>query len=162
MSFFLYLLATMAFMFIAINIVITYKKTILKRNGKPYLIRWTIFKTIHYSIKIHKLLMSDPADMHDHPWNYTAIILYGGYIDHSNTSKHYKPGSIITRKAHVPHYLELPEGQKCSYSLIITSRKYRDWGIHTNQGWIDSRQRPLYSKLSEPIMESSDYGIDGF
>ena len=145
-----------------------FKKKILYRDknfiqlGKeiickvPYLIRYTLFTCKYFSIKIHKILISDPSDMHDHPWDYISIILWGGYYEETlitekehiyhreNSSiinsverlnntfhykKWYKPGSILIRKGDAPHRLIIPEG-KFAISLIFTSYKYRLWGYH--------------------------------
>mgnify|MGYP003448137758 CR=1 FL=1 len=35
----------------------------------PYLVIYTLFTCKWFSIKIHKILISDPSDMHDHPWD---------------------------------------------------------------------------------------------
>lgn len=51
-------------------------------NGRElYLIRWTLFACRYFSIKIHKILLSDNDDLHDHPWNFLSIILWGGYFE---------------------------------------------------------------------------------
>lgn len=128
----------------------------ITRGGKPYLIRWTLFTIPRlFSIKLHKTLMSDSADLHDHPWSYISIMLRGGYweyrgwnipIQDVDTGKiegsgygiikeWYGPGSILIRKADRPHRLEIPEGKSC-WTLIFTSYKWRKWGFETKQGWI--------------------------
>jgi len=129
-----------------------FKKKILYRDknflqlGKevtckvPYLIRYTLFTCKYFSIKIHKILMSDPSDMHDHPWDYISIILWGGYYEETlkkayvgftsdTIIKWYPPLSILIRKGNAPHRLIIPEG-KFAVSLIFTSYKYRLWGYH--------------------------------
>lgn len=122
------------------------KKTILKRNGEPYLIRYTLFKCKWFTIKIHHVLISDPAELHDHPWNYISFILWGGYYEETkrvsnypecykdkiNTAYYrniqwYPPLSILIRNGSQPHRLILPEGKQ-SISLIFTSKKWRKWG----------------------------------
>ena len=123
------------------------KKTILYREGNPYLIRYTLFKCKWFTIKIHKALMSDPADLHDHPWDYISLILWGGYYEATEevypmydpfeckqcnvalpTQKWYGPLSLLIRKGNIPHKLILPK-DSFSISLIITSSKWRDWGF---------------------------------
>ena len=138
----------MKILFILLGFIIgRAKKTTLKREGKPYLVRITLFSCPWFSIKLHKALMSDPAIPHDHPWNYMSIILWGGYweetlqqgIAAAETSyiikKWYGPGSILFRKGDKFHKLIIPEG-KFSLSLIFTGRKWREWGFYDfYKGW---------------------------
>lgn len=136
------------------------KQTILYRGKKPYLIRTTLFSCPLFSIKIHKALMSDPGDLHDHPWNYLSIILWGGYYEETIATKSillfvnnnppidltknrqiikwYKPGSFLFRKGNIPHKLIIPEG-KHSISLIFTTRKWRDWGFIKDGRWYKNK-----------------------
>ena len=63
------------------------KRVITDRTGKvPYLIRYYIFlkdrKKFPFNITLHKVLVSDEPTLHDHPWNWGAIILKGGYWEH--------------------------------------------------------------------------------
>lgn len=121
------------------------KKTILKREGKPYLIRWTLLTTPWFTIKLHKLLMSDPVDLHDHPWSYMSVILWGGYNEvrvgaGTYSCKWFRPGSILLRKASSPHRLELLPKTKFSLSLIITTGKYRDWGFMKDGVMVSHKQ----------------------
>lgn len=122
------------------------KKILYRDQGKtPYLIRWTIFKCKWFSIKLHKTLLSDTADLHDHPWSYISLILWGGYTEVTLDNyglpidTWYKPGSILVRKADQPHRLIIPE-DKYSITLIFTSYRWRDWGFKTKEGWIPHEQ----------------------
>lgn len=141
----------------------SYKKTILYRDIKElrgytyktkYLIRYTLLSCKFFTIKIHKALISDPNEPHDHPWNYLSIILKGGYweeiivseVVHTNistmerlysnriTTKWYKPGSILYRKGDRLHKLIIPEGKSC-ISLIFTFKKWRKWGYLKEGSW---------------------------
>lgn len=151
----------------------SYKKTILYRDTEqvnwgrtsfdepkyimvktPYLIRYTLLSCKFFTIKIHKALISDPNEPHDHPWNYLSIILKGGYweeiivseVVHTNistmerlysnriTTKWYKPGSILYRKGDRLHKLIIPEGKSC-ISLIFTFKKWRKWGYLKEGSW---------------------------
>lgn len=138
-------------------------KTLMRKvNGvdKPYLQRWTIFKCKWFSIKIHKTILSDPADLHDHPWSYVSVILWGGYFEHTQSVKYlttetglyhwkivtairkrYYPGCILVRKAQNPHRLEIPNNKYC-ITMIFTSYKWRDWGFVTKNGWKSHKLKP--------------------
>lgn len=101
-----------------------------------YLTRWTLFGCSLFTIKVHKIMMSDEACLHDHPWSFLSVILSGGYweeqfanpnsvplyrhlaakhagyevfgpIDRSIRKRWYGPGSILWRPLGVAHRLEL-------------------------------------------------------
>lgn len=138
-----------------------WKKTVIKRHDKePYLIRWTIFSCSLFSIKIHNILLSDYDCHHDHPWSFISLILWGGYVEHTEKksivptgrtllsnppqpetkeitvkkSRIYHPGNILYRKAEFAHKLELH--QPC-WTMVITFKKVRKWGFLTPKGWIE-------------------------
>lgn len=135
----------------------SYTSKVVSTFEVPYLIRYTIFKCKYFSVKIHKALMSDPAELHDHPWSYVSIILWGGYwettptscgtVEHGNRQigvtcykkKWYRPGSVLIRKGDKPHKLVIPKG-KFSISLIFVGRRYREWG------YLDHNSKPVASK----------------
>lgn len=144
------------------------KKTIITRLGHagkegdvPYLIRWTLeFLTCKwFSVKIHKILLSDDDCLHDHPWNFLSIILKGGYWEETfftgkdkhekgfiyragppedprnlTKKKWYAPGSILWRPSPWCHRLEVKK-EPC-WTLVIMFKKTREWGFHTKFGWI--------------------------
>ena len=63
------------------------RRVITDRTGQiPYLIRYYVFlkdrKDFPFNITVHKVLVSDEPTLHDHPWNWGAIILKGGYWEH--------------------------------------------------------------------------------
>lgn len=130
----------------------------------PYLIRWTLFKCPWFSLKLHKILISDPADPHDHPWNYTSLILWGGYWeknhfpnklkrDYSNNKwyKWYGPLSLLYRKGDKLHRLTIPSGKFC-ISLVLTTKPWRDWGFLKNNKWVNHKEvidQPAY--INKPV-----------
>lgn len=121
------------------------KKSIITRwDNEPYLIRWTLFSCKLFSIKLHKILASDDACLHDHPWAFISFILRGGYVEQSykiennfvdrekTVSRIYHPGNILYRRALYTHRLEV--FQPC-WTLVFTSRYLRQWGFYTPRGW---------------------------
>lgn len=100
--------------------------------------------------RIHEILRSD-ADrhLHDHPWDYTTVILAGGYWEerpadplHPTVERVIEwmaPGRILRRQAESAHRLILPDGATCT-TLFATGPRRRDWGFHTEAGWVHWRQ----------------------
>lgn len=93
------------------------------------------------SARVHHILRSDDdRHFHDHPWNYTTIILRGGYFEVTprvingeivgEDRKWYGPGSILRRKATHWHRLELPPG-RTAWTLFIMGKKRNSWGFLT-------------------------------
>lgn len=133
-----------------------FKKTVITRMGikgdEPYLIRWSLVTTPWFTVKLHKILLSDDDCIHDHPWNYLSIILKGGYTEirrfkdlpeemrlwvdlpeDAEICRWFGAGSILWRPAPGPHRLAL---DKPVWTLVLTSGKKREWGFYTKNGWI--------------------------
>lgn len=131
------------------------KKVITREDKKPYLIRFTLFPCRFFSVKVHKILLSDYDCHHDHPWAFISIILKGGYVEHVSekviiymwddvhygqpvetfvkTSRLYGPGSILYRPAEFTHKLEIHQP---AWTFVVTFKKVREWGFHTPKGWV--------------------------
>lgn len=116
------------------------------REDKLYLTRYSLFNVYFFSAKIHVIHKSDPEEPHDHPWNYVSIILKGGYWEVTNSYpraldvlKWHKPGSILFRNGNKLHRLVVPVSKKC-VSLILCSKKYRDWGFLKGYKWTSHKE----------------------
>ena len=131
-------------------IVLSYKCTVLRRKGEKYLVRWTLLSFFGlFSIKVHKIYISDPAVLHDHPWSYISIILKGGYAETREfkdssgitfgVSTYYKPGSILFRSGKYPHRIVILDS-KVATTIVITGPKFRKWGFVENGVWKDNSE----------------------
>jgi len=140
------------------------KRVIRDRNSnEPYLVRWYVFlkdrKNFPFNITLHKVLKSDEDTLHDHPWNWAALILKGGYWEHipvysqegavvGSTKKWRGPGHIRFRKADDLHWLELAKDKDGNdipcWSLFYMGKKQKEWGFvrhvkHQGYRWIDHK-----------------------
>lgn len=132
-------------------------------KADPYMLRYYIIPRNKYlNIYLHKMVKDDDdRALHDHPWPFLTIILWGGYTE-VQPAKEYifdwylaregirtglwksvvgrlteyvrKPFSIHYRPEFWPHRLRLRG--KCSWSIIITGRQNRNWGFYTRSGWV--------------------------
>lgn len=134
------------------------KRVITRKDNLPYLLRWTLLglgqDSSWFSIKIHKILISDEECLHDHPWAFISIILKGGYMEYTRYKKEtwdagsaqfsdkngciifgkvFKAGNILYRPANWAHSLQLKEP---AWTLVFTFRKVQPWGFFTRKGWI--------------------------
>lgn len=137
------------------------KKIITRGDGEVYLIRYTIFTFFTlFSIKLHKIILSDDACLHDHPWAFISLILRRGYIEEHYgvpmkiikeyggdvtsvelkdyiVSKRYRAGSLLYRPANYTHRLIILG--KPAWTLVFTFKKIRRWGFWTRLGWVHWR-----------------------
>lgn len=109
-----------------------------------YMWRW-VLKTPWGSVRLHRILRADAdPDMHDHPWNFWSLIVWGGYTE--RVPNETAPGTkrqifhtfmLNRKKAQEPHLISsvLPN----TWTLVVTGRKVRHWGFWTPNAWIPWR-----------------------
>jgi hypothetical protein len=136
-----------------------YEDIVKEIDGKDslYLRRWFIWGWSPVStdprprrgIYLHQICRSDDdRDPHDHPWDFTAIVLRGGYVDEQWLGSEggraivgYEPcgpGALRRRKAEHLHRVQLMPGRS-SWSLVFPAPKRRSWGFMTSNGWVSWR-----------------------
>ena len=118
------------------------KRIILDRdNTNEYLVRYYLFlkdrKSFPFNITLHKILKSDEPTLHNHPWNWGALIVKGGYWEHTPNGKFWRgPGSFRYRKSEDLHYLELEKDEDGNelpcWSLFFMGKQKTDWGFKVN------------------------------
>ncbi len=118
------------------------KRVILDRsNKKDYLVRYYLFlkdrKNFPFNITLHKILMSDEPTLHNHPWNWGALIVKGGYWEHTPNGKYWRgAGSFRFRKSEDLHWLELAKDKDGNelpcWSLFFMGKQKTDWGFKVN------------------------------
>lgn len=129
-----------------------FRKTTIQVNGDRYMDRWE-FRTPFFTVRLHHILRSDQdRELHDHPWDFTSLILSAGYWEYRPARagrlglsppfceierRWCRPLSVVCRKAEDAHRLELT---RPVWTLVITGRKRRDWGFYTKDGWVHWRQ----------------------
>lgn len=147
-------------------------------RGSIFFNRYTILKTRRGAIYLHQFFRGDSDRcLHDHPWPFSAIILWGGYVEEmfsgplgiggagqcyvekdsegdlwelAQTQKYFRPaGTIIRRSAGVPH--RIVSIRPGTWSLVVVGRRCRAWGFFGPYGWIRWRvDQP------NPICETND------
>lgn len=124
------------------------REVIPRHDDEPYLERLIVFRCDWFSVLLHKFVGGDDECMHDHPWNFIAILLKGGYVEWTPVHAHwlnggvveisrwYGPGSILYRPAAWTHRVDILQ-QKSVISLVIHGPKVRSWGFWTKlKGWL--------------------------
>jgi hypothetical protein len=106
-------------------------------GGDLYMRRyWLTPIGVSPSMRFHQIMLSDiGTDLHDHPWDFTSVILHGTYIEttrHGDTT--FTAPAVIFRNAETLHRLTLPNGPV--WTLVTTDKVRRRWGFQTDQGWV--------------------------
>jgi hypothetical protein len=133
-----------------------------------YMRRW-IARCPWGTLRLHNILTSDAGrDFHDHPFNFSSLILSGGYVEHrpgcrcemlgsplrgshrGTDCRFYGPGSVVRRQATDFHRLELVNGP--AWTLVVSGPYFRTWGFQTTNGWVDFREyrRSYYKPEATP------------
>jgi hypothetical protein len=110
-----------------------------RRDIGDYMHRWIL--TMPWgTLRLHKILRSDSdRHLHDHPWDFTSLILRGSYVELTPTgTTTYSPGDINRKKAEDIHRLVLTNGSV--WTFVVSGPKRRSWGFHTEAGWVHWRE----------------------
>ncbi len=129
---------------------------VIPLDGQNYLVRYRLISTPWRGYYLHHILRSDKDRyLHDHPWDFTSLILFRGYVEYSPGSdppahgifkaRWLGMGSIVRHKAEDLHRLELPNGPV--WTLVTCGPRVRKWGFLTEFGWID--EIPYHKALKE-------------
>jgi hypothetical protein len=122
-------------------------KEIVSKFGQVHFRRYRLLQTPWFAVYIHQILKSDEdADPHDHPWNFTSVILEGAYHEDSwypplfdkMQSRDCYSGDVIEHKGEDAHKLRLIS--KEVWTLVIVSGRTRYWGYQTKAGWIGHQE----------------------
>lgn len=91
---------------------------------------------------IHR--QDDDRDPHDHPWNFTTLVLRRGYFDEQWVDcfgkvfvcyTKTKPLRIYRREAEHLHRVKGITPGRPVWTLVFTGPKRREWGFVTENGW---------------------------
>ncbi len=81
---------------------------------------------------LHRILRSDADFLHSHPASYFAIVLTGGYWEHTISGKHWRgPGSMRFRCVDSYHRIEI-DHIKPVWTLFFMFRRTSDWFFLVN------------------------------
>lgn len=129
------------------------KRIVMDRvNEEPYLERYYLFlkdrKNFPFNIFLHHFLKSDPDEVHDHPWNYTTIVVKGGYYEWipqfnnagqkiGEIAKWRGRGHIRRCRAESYHRIELDSSVDC-WTIFIPGMQKREWGFLARNGRVNT------------------------
>jgi hypothetical protein len=121
-------------------------------DGSPYLTRLRIVQTPLFGIYLHTIHRPDEdRHLHDHPWNFISLVLSGAYSENRSVDrfsprlrKRWSVARFRAEDAHEIFYVTGPNGhalngpneQDVCRTLVLVGRRRRDWGFHTEDGWV--------------------------
>lgn len=123
-----------------------------RKTSTPYLIRYILFSSKWFSIYVHRFLISDKGEHHDHPWNFYTWVITKGYKEEQlaqdltdvrgtyiDQDIYRKPGSIAYRSAESLHRViidreyTVEEENIAPLTVCFIGRRRRVWGF----AWTD-------------------------
>lgn len=127
-------------------------------DGAIYLDRWGIEGRL-CGIYLHRMQAPDPGvDLHDHPWTFVTIPLFGGYTEEralGRRAPHFAQqaerapglclrGQVERRRWLHPRMLRLDECHRITrltrrtvWTLVLRGPRRRRWGFYLPHGWVD-------------------------
>jgi hypothetical protein len=100
----------------------------------PYITRW-VFECSLFTLRLHHWIHSDDLrHMHDHPWDFISIVLWGNIADRSEEGdKKRRWLSVSYFSAEHRHSVVVKD--PC-WTLLVTGPERRKWGY-----WVDGKFR---------------------
>lgn len=126
-------------------------RTIGRGEGDVYMRRWEIETRRRGSVKLHHIIQPDhDRHLHNHPWDFTSIILRGWYVEECPGYQQLRrPGSIAHRRAADLHRIR-SVSQGGVWTLVFTGPRVQVWGFD-----VDGDIIPWDEYLDETDVESA-------
>lgn len=97
-------------------------------------------RSLPFNLMLHKICLSDPDELHDHPWWYITLILKGGYWEITPDGRYWRgAGHLRIRPPQSLHRLEVPNNSQGSWSLFLRGPKLKNWGFLKEGRWVDHK-----------------------
>lgn len=139
-----------------------YRRLTLRRaDGQVYLDRWGIGHDRIGGVLLHRMEAPDPGiDLHDHPWTFVSIVLWGGYTELraearlaqdfarlAENSPDCRRGTEVRRRLGSARMMRLDEchtitrlhRRRC-WTLVLKGPRRRSWGFYLPGGYMPEAQ----------------------
>jgi hypothetical protein len=110
--------------------------------------RWRLVQTPLFGVFVHCHYKPDAGgDLHDHPYSFWSWVLRGDYSEYRQGGLIivWRQGSWHYMKAEWPHSIRALS-RRPTWTLVFLWRRRRDWGFHTDNGWIPHKE---YERLND-------------
>lgn len=110
-----------------------FSRFIIGTPGDEYLDRLRIAVTPWFQVMLHRIYRPDrQRDLHDHPWSFFSVVLWGSYIENTPT------GLKKCRWWNWKRTTDRHSIRECSrrpvWTLVFTGPKRRTWGFWVDEG----------------------------
>jgi len=120
-------------------------KEIISKSGELHFRRWQLLKTLWFCVYIHGIYKEDQDDhLHNHPWSIWTMILWGSYVEEllmkNGKDKTHKVRTFLNmgyRNSDRFHCIRQVVSKKVITLAIVGKRKEKEWGYHTEKGFVD-------------------------
>lgn len=139
-------------------------KEIRNKAGDLYFQRFALIERDDFSVYIHHILRKDEDDhLHDHPWPFWGIVLWGTYVETIFTpaTKEFKqrirhPLTFGFLPSMGTYHKILDLVSKDVWTLVITGKRQPTWGywIPEQNYWVESSE---YRQLKHQGMWGNSY-----
>jgi hypothetical protein len=103
-------------------------------DSETYLTRWRLIQTPWFGIYLHRIGTPDSRPtLHDHPWDFTALVLRGGYIERRldpmtmQVNEEHRIRFVNRMRTHDAHAItrlfRVP-----TWTLVFVGARRRTWG----------------------------------
>lgn len=105
--------------------------------GARYMKRWHLIRRNRwFNIYLHRLDGPDGGPhLHDHPWWCLSIVLSGYYLERREDGETRRARKVMLRRPEAAHRIDQVSNEPC-WTLFLTGPRLREWGFHTERGWI--------------------------
>lgn len=139
-----------------------FRRMTLFHGGVPFLKRYALELDL-FGVYLHHLCGADPGmDLHDHPFPFVTVVLWGGYSDiqcdarlASKAAKiqerfrYWGRWSIHRMPLTIAHRIDAVKPH--TWTLVLRGRKSRDWGFYPPDGYMS--QRAYDYETRRPVSE---------
>lgn len=132
-----------------------------RADGQVYLDRWGLGHDRIGRVLVHRMQAPDPGvDLHDHPWWFVSIVLWGGYTEQRalireapelaqwaerwpttcrrGVENERRVGSVQSMRLDECHSITELRRRTC-WTLVIGGPRRRGWGFYLPTGFVDER-----------------------
>lgn len=131
-----------------------------RADGRVYLDRWGVGHDSIGRVLLHRMQAPDPGvDLHDHPWSFVTIPLWGGYVEQralcrdapvyaqlAERCASSTRGIVEHRRVLRPRTMRLDECHTITHlmrascwTLVIGGPRRRVWGFYLSSGYVSER-----------------------
>ncbi len=125
---------------------------IIGENENVYMRRLNILLTPWFSVKLHFIYRPDEqrGDLHDHPWNFLSLVLWGSYVEDVPRERACGPcecdDCTATKQPRWVRWFNWKRAEdshsitwvsdKPIITLVFCGPVRRPWGFWTKDGWV--------------------------